>query len=157
MTERHDVHDQLFDEFRRAGCEEHGFTFGNSSHAKSAGSTTGCDAVRLALSIAILFAEQSPCCRTQQGLLRPPDIKGCDMNVRNKLRLGRATFAAACAILLSSGPGLAQTRVKLSLDSRIEGTAAPFAVAIDKGYFKAEGLDVTIEPAPNRLEPLNRV
>jgi len=79
------------------------------------------------------------------------------MNVRNKLRLGRATLAAACAILLSSGPGLAQTRIKLSLDSRIEGTAAPFAVAIDKGYFKAEGLDVTIEPAPNRLEPLNRV
>jgi NitT/TauT family transport system substrate-binding protein len=79
------------------------------------------------------------------------------MNVRNKLRLGRATLAAACAILLSSGPGLAQTRIKLSLDSRIEGTAAPFAVAIDKGYFKAEGLDVTIEPAPNRLEPLSRV
>ena len=35
--------------------------------------------------------------------------------------------------------------------------AAPFTVAIDRGYFKAEGLDVTIDTSPGSLEPLNRV
>ena len=30
-------------------------------------------------------------------------------------------------------------------------------VAIDKGYFKAEGLDVTIDTAGGSLEPINRV
>ena len=32
-----------------------------------------------------------------------------------------------------------------------------FAVALDKGYFKAEGLDVTIDPAAGSREPISRV
>jgi len=35
--------------------------------------------------------------------------------------------------------------------------AAPFVVAIDRGYYKAEGLDVTIDTAGGSLEPLNRI
>ena len=42
-----------------------------------------------------------------------------------------------------------------SLDWKFEGPAAPFLV-LDKGYYKAEGLDVTIDTAGS-LEPLNRI
>jgi NitT/TauT family transport system substrate-binding protein len=61
-----------------------------------------------------------------------------------------ATLAAATA-------AAAQTPVRFSLDWRWEGPAAPFAVALDKGYFKAEGLDVTIDPAAGSREPISRV
>jgi NitT/TauT family transport system substrate-binding protein len=44
-------------------------------------------------------------------------------------------------------PVAAETAVHLKLDRKIDGPAAPFFLAIDKGYFKAEGLDVTIDAA----------
>jgi NitT/TauT family transport system substrate-binding protein len=61
------------------------------------------------------------------------------------------------AALLGSAAARAQTPVRFSLDWRWEGPAAPFAVALDKGYFKAEGLDVTIDPAAGSREPISRV
>jgi NitT/TauT family transport system substrate-binding protein len=63
------------------------------------------------------------------------------------------TVAAA----LAASPAAAQTAIKFSLDFKFEGPSAPFLVAIDKGYFKAEGLDVTIDSAAGSLEPINRV
>ena len=68
---------------------------------------------------------------------------------------GRAGLALAAALISVSAH--AQTPVKFSLDWKFEGPAAPFTVAIDKGYFKAEGLDVTIDTAGGSLEPINRV
>jgi NitT/TauT family transport system substrate-binding protein len=64
---------------------------------------------------------------------------------------------AGTAMLLGSAAAQAQTPVRFSLDWRWEGPAAPFAVALDKGYFKAEGLDVTIDPAAGSREPISRV
>src|SRR3954449_8364488 len=64
---------------------------------------------------------------------------------------------AGAAVLLGSISAQAQTPVRFSLDWRWEGPAAPFAVALDKGYFKAEGLDVTIDPAAGSREPVTRV
>ena len=61
------------------------------------------------------------------------------------------------ASLLGGTAAAAQTTIKFSLDFKFEGPAAPFVVAIDKGYFKAEGLDVTIDTAAGSLEPINRV
>jgi NitT/TauT family transport system substrate-binding protein len=58
---------------------------------------------------------------------------------------------------LAAGSASAQTPIKFSLDFKFEGPSAPFVVAIDKGYFKAEGLDVTIDSAGGSLEPINRV
>jgi len=68
-----------------------------------------------------------------------------------------AFVAAAIGLAFSGVPAAAQTPIKFTLDWKFEGPAAPFVVAIDKGYFKAEGLDVTIDTAGGSLEPLNRV
>ncbi len=72
------------------------------------------------------------------------------------VRLGRIGLFAASALAVATTAS-AQTPIKFSLDFKFEGPAAPFVVAIDKGYFKAEGLDVTIDTAGGSLEPINRV
>jgi NitT/TauT family transport system substrate-binding protein len=81
------------------------------------------------------------------------------MNGYNDFRLGRIwlVLAASVSAMLFGGPATAQTAIKFSLDFKFEGPSAPFLVAIDKGYFKAEGLDVTIDSAAGSLEPINRV
>ena len=76
--------------------------------------------------------------------------------VRRAPRSPIAGLALALAVLACT-PAFAQTAVRFSLDWRFEGPAAPFTVALDKGYFKAEGLDVTIEPAAGSREPVTRV
>src|SRR3954464_582517 len=72
------------------------------------------------------------------------------------LRLGRIAVPAAASVFATTAVS-AQTPIKFSLDFKFEGPSAPFVVAIDKGYFKAEGLDVTIDTAGGSLEPINRV
>lgn len=72
-------------------------------------------------------------------------------------------FAAAVfACLIALAPiesARAQTQIKLVLDWKLDATAAPILVAIDKGYFKAEGLDVKIvEPVfPEPSDTANSV
>src|SRR6266849_6471404 len=51
----------------------------------------------------------------------------------------------------------AQTPIKFSLDFKFEGPSAPFLVGIDKGYYQAEGLNVTIDSSAGSLEPITRV
>jgi NitT/TauT family transport system substrate-binding protein len=67
--------------------------------------------------------------------------------------------APARLALLAALPGLtllavawppsahAETAIHFTLDRKLDGPAAPFFLAIDNGYFKAEGLDVTIDAA----------
>jgi len=68
-------------------------------------------------------------------------------------------IAVMLVAMLVSGASLAQksTPVRFALDWRFEGPAAPYFVAIDKGYYKAEGLDVTIDPGTGSVEGINRV
>src|SRR5262245_10863507 len=67
-------------------------------------------------------------------------------------------FGALLAVALGlANPAPAQTAVKFSLDWKFEGTQAPFLLALDRGYFKAEGLDVTIDTAGGSVEPINRI
>jgi NitT/TauT family transport system substrate-binding protein len=76
--------------------------------------------------------------------------------VEFKIRACGMAAAVAFAVACSSAAH-AQTPVKFTLDWKFEGPAAPFLVAADKGYYKAEGLDVTIDTAGGSLEPLNRI
>jgi len=70
---------------------------------------------------------------------------------------GSFGLGAVAALALMANSAQAQTPVKFSLDFKFEGPSAPFLVAIDKGYFKAEGLDVTIDSAAGSVEPITRV
>jgi NitT/TauT family transport system substrate-binding protein len=68
-------------------------------------------------------------------------------------------MAVAVALALASVlPADAQTiPLKVTLDGRVEGPTAPLLVALDRGYFTAAGLDVSIEPSAGLLEPITRV
>jgi NitT/TauT family transport system substrate-binding protein len=101
----------------------------------------------------MFFAEQQ---YEARRVIRSENPRGSNMKLLNNLRLGHAGLILAATVMLGS-PASAQTAIKFSLDFKFEGPAAPFLVAIDKGYFKAEGLDVTIDTAAGSLEPINRV
>jgi NitT/TauT family transport system substrate-binding protein len=70
------------------------------------------------------------------------------MKLKHLAALSFAAFACGA---------FAQTSVKFALDWKFEGPAAPYFVALDKGYYKAEGLDVTIDSGNGSVEAINRV
>src|SRR3954452_11242878 len=83
--------------------------------------------------------------------------KGIWMTALRLGQLGWIAIVASSVLAASAAFAQQQTPIKFSLDFKFEGPAAPFVVAIDKGYYKAEGLDVTIDTAAGSLEPINRV
>src|SRR5262245_47684850 len=64
---------------------------------------------------------------------------------------------AGATVALAAAPVSAQTDLKFALDWKFEGPAAPYFVAIDKGYYKAEGLNVTIDSGPGSVAGIARV
>jgi NitT/TauT family transport system substrate-binding protein len=78
------------------------------------------------------------------------------MGATDMLKKSCAALSAAIVLGLA-GPAAAQTDVKFALDWKFEGPAAPYFVAIDKGYYKAEGLNVTIDSGPGSVAGIARV
>lgn len=74
------------------------------------------------------------------------------MKLVSLLKHGVVAATAVCG--LSAG---AQTPIKMSLDWRFEAPNSGFLVALDRGYYKAEGLDVTIDPGNGSVDGINRV
>ena len=69
-------------------------------------------------------------------------------------------LATAAAVVVGLGlpsAALAETAIKFTLDWKFEGPAAGFLLAADKGYFKEEGLDVTIDTGNGSVEAIPRV
>jgi NitT/TauT family transport system substrate-binding protein len=85
------------------------------------------------------------------------------MAILDLTRFPCSAVLALLAALLLPAPGRAETAIRFTLDRKIDGPSAPFFLAIDKGYFKAEGLDVTIDApaaaaAPaGPAEPISRL
>lgn len=71
-----------------------------------------------------------------------------------RLRIWAGVLLAATLV---TGATAAETNIKFSLDFKFEGPSAPFLLPLDKGYYKAEGLNVSIDQASGSLEPINRV
>jgi len=63
----------------------------------------------------------------------------------------------ATALLLSLGAAQAQEKIKFTLDWKLQGLHAWFYWAADKGYFKAEGLDVTIDQGEGSAATVVRI
>jgi NitT/TauT family transport system substrate-binding protein len=72
-------------------------------------------------------------------------------------RWAAGAVIAAVAVLGTAPIAAAQTPIKVTLDSRFEGPDAPFLVALDKNYYRDEGLYVTIDPGTGPLEAIRRV
>ena len=74
-------------------------------------------------------------------------------------RIGRWAWVALlpAALVLMTSAMAAETSVSFSLDYEIDGRAAPFLLPFDKGYYKAEGLNVSIAPASGSQETIERV
>ena len=69
----------------------------------------------------------------------------------------KRVFALVCLTFAATAFAQKATPVRFALDWRFEGPAAPYLVAIDKGYYKAEGLDVSIDTGTGSVEGINRV
>jgi NitT/TauT family transport system substrate-binding protein len=71
---------------------------------------------------------------------------------------GRLLIALIAVLACMNGePAAAVTAVRFTLDRPIDGAAAPFVVATDKGLFAAEGLNVTTDSANGSKDAISRV
>jgi NitT/TauT family transport system substrate-binding protein len=76
---------------------------------------------------------------------------------RRALMAATAAFALSSAFFASPAYAQAPTKLRFTLDWRFEAPAALFTNAVDKGYFAAEGLDVTIDTGNGSREAIPRV
>jgi len=80
------------------------------------------------------------------------------MSLLGLARFGQSGCVLAAGLLIvSAAPARTQTALRFSLDGRVEGPAALFLVPQEKGYFRHESLDVTIDDGTTPIEPINRV
>ncbi len=67
-------------------------------------------------------------------------------------------LATMLACLLAAPlPAAAQEQVRMILNWRLEGPNAPFFLAEDRGFFRAEGLTVRLDPGEGSSAPIGRI
>jgi len=72
-------------------------------------------------------------------------------NFIKKLGLGILSASLFC------GSGMAATNLKFSLDWKFEGPSALFFTGLERGYYAASGLDVTIDSGKGSLDAIPKV
>lgn len=77
--------------------------------------------------------------------------------IATKRHFARALALGAAMALASTFGARAQTPIKFTLDWVFQGPTSPFLVALEKGYYKAEGLDVTMDPGQGSAGAMQRV
>jgi len=65
--------------------------------------------------------------------------------------------AIAAGLLLTLVPAAAQEKIKFTLDWKLQGIHAWYYWAAEKGYFKAEGLDVSIDQGEGSAATVTRI
>jgi ABC-type nitrate/sulfonate/bicarbonate transport system substrate-binding protein len=78
-------------------------------------------------------------------------------NRSGEFRLIRHALASFAAAPLLGSAATAQTAMPFALDWKLEGPAAPYFIALDKGYFTAEGLTVEITEGAGSLDVIPKV
>lgn len=69
-----------------------------------------------------------------------------------------AWIGALLAASLAGSSAAVETTIKFSLDFRFEGPSALFLLPLDKGYYRAEGISVTVDAGSSgSLEPIAKV
>jgi NitT/TauT family transport system substrate-binding protein len=79
------------------------------------------------------------------------------MRLTNLRGAALALAAALGLALAAASPAAADTKLRMVLNWKYQGPQGPFFVAIDKGYFKEEGLDVTIDQGDGSATPIPKV
>ncbi|WP_157272062.1 ABC transporter substrate-binding protein [Azohydromonas aeria] len=79
------------------------------------------------------------------------------MNRRHFLHLGAACGAMAALPALAQGSAAGLTKLRFTLDFRISGQTAPFLLALYKGYYREEGLDVSLDVGSGSVASITRV
>ena len=74
------------------------------------------------------------------------------MKRRQLLQLGAASAVLATPFVHAQAP----VKLRFTLDFRISGQTAPFLVALYKGYYAAEGLDVSIDVGSGSVASITR-
>jgi NitT/TauT family transport system substrate-binding protein len=77
--------------------------------------------------------------------------------MRDLTRLAWSIAVALLATAAAATGAKAETAVRFTLDRKLDGAAAPYFLAIDKGYFRDEGLDVTITTSGGAVEAIERL
>src|SRR5262249_49798349 len=79
------------------------------------------------------------------------------MMAYDPMRVARAAVLAVTISAMLGAPALADAPFRFSLGLKFEGPSAPFLIGRDKGYYRAEGLDVTFDNAAEPLDIVKRV
>jgi NitT/TauT family transport system substrate-binding protein len=87
------------------------------------------------------------------ALTNLPFLEGSFSSTRGSMaRLVAALALAVSMAAVASSPARAETKVRFSLDWIPGSVHAPFFIALYKGYYKAEGLDVSIDRGKGSAE-----
>ena len=66
-------------------------------------------------------------------------------------------MASGCAVFLNAGPAVAADKISVITDAGFLGRHAYYFVAIQKGYYKAENLDVRVVRGQGSAEAIKQV